>query len=117
LHAFPRIEPLLLFGRDRRPKNLTRHQDMVVIRDPRSDILWRHLPGVYEALESRLIRRADRVFCVRRSAVQRYREKTPGQATRFAFMPTWFDSSRFGPGTAEQRGSARQIGRASCRAR
>src|SRR5690606_26833190 len=40
---FHRIEPLLLCGRDRRPKNLTLHQDMVVIRDPRSDILWRHL--------------------------------------------------------------------------
>lgn len=105
---FHRIEPLLLFGRDRRPKNLTLHQDMVVIRDPRSDILWRHLPGVYEALESRLIRRADRVFCVRRSAVQRYREKTPAHAARFAFMPTWFDSSRFGPGTMEQRGIARR---------
>src|SRR5690606_37550282 len=52
---FHRIEPLALFGGDDRPKNLTLHQDMVVIRDPRSDILWRHAPWLYEALESRLI--------------------------------------------------------------
>ena len=104
---FHRIEPLLFFGRDARPKNLTLHQDMVVIRDPRSDILWRHLPWAYEALERRLIRRAERVFCVRRSAVQRYREREPRHAGRFAFMPTWFDSSRFGVGGPAERAAAR----------
>jgi glycosyltransferase involved in cell wall biosynthesis len=104
---FHRIEPLALFGGDPRPKNLTLHQDMVVIRDPRSDILWRHAPALYEAVESRLIRRADRVFCVRRSAVQRYQAREPRLAPRFAFMPTWFDSTRFGVGASDVRAAAR----------
>ena len=104
---FHRIEPLALFGGDARPKNLTLHQDMVVIRDPRSDILWRHAPRLYEALESRLIRRADRVFCVRRPAVERYRARLPQHAERFCFTPTWFDSSRFSVGSTHVRAAAR----------
>lgn len=111
---FHRIEPLLLFARDRRPKNVTLHQDMVVIRDPRSDIAWRHAPWAYEALEARLLRHADRVFCVRRSAVDRYRARWPQRADRFAFMPTWFDSGRFGVGSDSQRTEARQALRAQC---
>lgn len=104
---FHRIEPLALFGSDARPKNLTLHQDMVVIRDPRSDIMWRHAPRVYEALEGRLLRRADRVFCVRRPAVERYRARMPQQASRFSFTPTWFDSHRFSLGSAHVRAAAR----------
>lgn len=104
---FHRIEPLALFGGDPRPKNLTLHQDMVVIRDPRSDILWRHAPWLYEALESRLVPRANRVFCVRRPAVDRYRERLPQHAGRFTFTPTWFDSTRFSVGAPNVRAAAR----------
>lgn len=105
---FHRIEPLALYRRDRRPMNLTLHQDMVVIRDPRSDILWRHAPWAYEALEKRLILCADRVFCVRRPAVDRYRQRFPAEAGRFHFTPTWFDSSRFSTGDPAQRIQARK---------
>jgi glycosyltransferase involved in cell wall biosynthesis len=105
---FHRIEPLALFGSDPRPINLTLHQDMVVIRDPRSDIMWRHAPWLYEALEARLIRRAQRVFCVRRTAVERYRARLPKEADRFTFTPTWFDSNRFAVGDAAARQAARE---------
>ena len=94
---FHRIEPLLLFRSDERPKNLYMHQDMVVIRDPRSDILWRHAPWLYEWCEARLLKRVDRIFCVRRSAVDRYRKQMPERADRFQFTPTWVDSAQFYP--------------------
>lgn len=101
---FHRIEPLLLFGSDPRPKNLLMHQDMSVVRDKNSDILWRHAPGVYEYVERRLLRRTDRVYCVRQSAVDRYRATYPEIAARIHFIPTWVDTDVFrpcsGPGEA-----------------
>jgi len=101
---FHRIEPLLLFGADTRPKNLLIHQDMSVVRDKNSDILWRHAPGVYEYFERRLLRQTERVFCVRQSAVDRYRATYPEIAGRIDFIPTWVDTDVFhpsaGPGEA-----------------
>lgn len=105
---FHRIEPLLLLGGDRRPKNLTLHLDMVAVRDPASDILWRHMPRLYERLESHLMRRADRVYCVRRTAVDRYRSQLPERADAISFLPTWYDSSRFSIGSHAERGDARR---------
>jgi glycosyltransferase involved in cell wall biosynthesis len=94
---FHRIEPLCLFLRDRRPHNLFMHQDMSVIRDPSSDILWRHAPWMYETLESKLIQRLETVFAVRRSAVERYQALYPQRRERFRFIPTWVDTSIFKP--------------------
>ncbi len=92
---FHRIEPRLLLGSDPRPKNLLMHQDMSVVRDKNSDILWRHAPGIYEFAERRLLNRTDRVFCVRQSAVDRYRAAYPEIAARIHFIPTWVDTEVF----------------------
>jgi glycosyltransferase involved in cell wall biosynthesis len=94
---FHRIEPLILLGADPRPKNLLMHQDMSAVRDKNSDILWRHAPGVYEYAERRLLNRTDRVFCVRQSAVDRYRAAYPEIAERIEFIPTWVDTEVFHP--------------------
>lgn len=94
---FHRLEPTVLFLRDRRPKNVLLHQDMSVIRDPNSDILWRHMPAVYEFLESRLFARLDIIATVRQSAVERYSRMYPALASRFVFTPTWVDTSIFTP--------------------
>jgi glycosyltransferase involved in cell wall biosynthesis len=113
---FHRIEPLLLLGADPRPKNLLMHQDMSVVRDKNSDILWRHAPGVYEYIERRLLRRTDRVYCVRKSAVDRYRATYPEIASRIQFIPTWVDTEVFRPAATTAEASAvreehrRQIG-------
>jgi glycosyltransferase involved in cell wall biosynthesis len=94
---FHRIEPLTLFRRDRRPKNVMIHQDMAVIRDKDCDIGWRHAPWLYERMERSLLPHADRVYCVRRSAVDRYRKLYPEIADRFSFIPTWVDTEVFRP--------------------
>lgn len=94
---FHRIEPLILFGRDPRPKNLLLHQDMSVVRDRNSDIMWRHAPGTYEYFERRLLRRTERVYCVRQSAVDRYRLAYPELGERIHFIPTWVDTEVFQP--------------------
>lgn len=94
---FHRIEALALFTNDARPKNVMIHQDMEVIRNENSDIGWRYAPWLYEIIESRLLKGANHVFCVRRSAVDRYRRMHPAIADRFSFLPTWFDANVFHP--------------------
>jgi glycosyltransferase involved in cell wall biosynthesis len=100
---FHRIEPSFLFAADPRPKNILLHQDMSVIRDANSDILWRHAPWAYEWLERRAFSRMWSIFAVRQSAVQRYRRRYPQFADRFAFIPTWVDSSVFGPSPSDSK--------------
>jgi glycosyltransferase involved in cell wall biosynthesis len=100
---FHRIEPSFLFSADPRPKNVLLHQDMSVIRDANSDILWRHAPWLYEWLERRAFSRMRKIFAVRQSAVQRYRQRYPEFAHRFAFIPTWVDSTVFVPSPSDSR--------------
>lgn len=98
---FHRIEPLLLFRRDGRPKNLIVHADSSVLRQKNCDIMWKHWPGLYEAIERRAFPLLDRIFAVRRSAVERYSRIYPPIADRFAFLPTWMDSELFRPPASE----------------
>jgi len=109
---FHRIEPSFLFSDDPRPKNLLLHQDMSVIRDANSDILWRHAPWLYEWLERRAFSQMRKIFAVRQSAVQRYRRLYPEFADRFAFIPTWVDSTVFVPSPSD---SSRTLTRAALR--
>jgi glycosyltransferase involved in cell wall biosynthesis len=105
---FHRIEPVSLFTRDARPKNLFLHQDMTVIRDPNSDIMWRHAPWLYEAIERRLMSSVEVVLCVRRSAIERYARAQPRAARKFHFVPTWVDGAFFKPcESVEQRAAIR----------
>jgi glycosyltransferase involved in cell wall biosynthesis len=104
---FHRIEPLLLFAGDQRPKNVVLHQDMGVLRNEQSDILWRHAPWLYERIEHRLLQNVSRVFAVRESAVQRYRQEFPQSAHRFQFIPTWFDTEIFRPASAAASAASR----------
>jgi glycosyltransferase involved in cell wall biosynthesis len=95
---FHRIEPLALFRNDPRPKNVMIHQDMsAVLRDKNCDIGWRHAPRLYERMERWLLPLADRVFCVRQSAIERYRTTYAAFADHFEFIPTWVDSKVFYP--------------------
>lgn len=94
---FHRVEPALIFGRDKRPMNLLLHQDMSVLRSGKSDIMWRHAPWAYELLERRVLPGLSSVFTVRQSAVSRYQNLFPSMADKFSFIPTWVDTSRFKP--------------------
>jgi glycosyltransferase involved in cell wall biosynthesis len=103
---FHRIDPGWLFRRDGRPKNFVIHNDMTILRDPNCDIMWRHAPWLYEAIEGRLLANARHVFTVRRSAVERYGAMYPALASRISFLPTWFDSTIFVPPVDLQERSA-----------
>jgi glycosyltransferase involved in cell wall biosynthesis len=94
---FHRIEPLLLFRADRRPKNIIVHQDMSVLREKNCDIMWRHAPWLYEWIERRLFSSLNHIFAVRQSAVDRYGKMYPELAARISFLPTWVDNTTFTP--------------------
>lgn len=96
---FHRIDPAWLFRHDPRPRNFVIHQDMTILRDRNCDIMWRHAPWLYEALERTILGQARHVFTVRRSAVERYSAMYPGLASRLSFLPTWFDPTIFLPPT------------------
>lgn len=103
---FHRIEPVWLFKRDPRPKNVVLHQDMTVIRDRSSDIMWRHAPWLYEAMEHGLLAAVRQVLSVRQSAVERYARLYPDLAAKFSFIPTWVDTAVFRSLTRDQSKSA-----------
>jgi glycosyltransferase involved in cell wall biosynthesis len=107
---FHRIEPAILFRNDPRPKNILLHQDMSILRSGSSDIMWRYAPWLYESIERRSFREMKRIFAVRQTAVLRYARIYPEIAARFAFMPTWVDTTVFYP---ERSNGARDLARAS----
>lgn len=94
---FHRVEPVLMWSRDQRPKNLFFHQDPGFVRLAASDNLWRHLPSAYERLERAAVRQLRTAWCVRESGVQRLRERYPAFASQIRFVPTWVDSELFHP--------------------
>lgn len=102
-----RLEPVALLPREV-PISAVLHQDSEVLRQRGSDIRWRHLPGLYFALERRLIRRPRTVFSVFEAAARGLRSRYPEIAERVRFTPTWLDSDRFRAPAAAQREIARR---------
>lgn len=92
-----RVEPLLIFKGDARPKNAFFHQDMSILHNKNADIRWRAMPGAYFWLEDRLIPMLDSGFCVREAGVQTLRQRFPAWASDVHFVPTWVDVEVFHP--------------------
>lgn len=104
---FHRLEPALLFARDRRAKNAFIHQNMQELKNRKSDILWSRLPGLYYRLEDWLLPKFSSVYVVREDAVAWYRERFPRIAGQFRFTPTWADPDVFKLPTATELAEAK----------
>lgn len=92
---FHRIEPVILFLADSRPKNSFFHQDMAVIRTDKADIVWRHMPKVYFSIERRVVNALSSAWCVRQEGVEAMRKRYPTQSESIRFVPTWVDTTVF----------------------
>ncbi|MGR8931847.1 MAG: glycosyltransferase, partial [Gammaproteobacteria bacterium] len=101
-----RIEHLLIRYKDK-PFSLFLHQNMAVLNNAKSDILWSAAPKLYRYLEKRLFMRPGNVFCVREDAVGDYRRIFPDKAKKFHFQPTWMDEMIFYPVPIEERQESR----------
>jgi glycosyltransferase involved in cell wall biosynthesis len=97
LFEFHRIEPLLLFAWDPRPKNAFFHTNMESVRDSSTDMLWKHAPNVYEAIERFAISRLSSLWSVRTDAVAIMRARYPAKTDTINFIPTWVDTEVFSP--------------------
>lgn len=109
-----RIEPLLLFRNDRRPKNAFFHNDRTIVRTAKTDIRWRNFPGAYFWLERRLVRQLSSAFCVHREGVRVLRDDFPSLADQINFVPTWVDTEVFHPAESPE---ARDLARSKLRTR
>jgi glycosyltransferase involved in cell wall biosynthesis len=104
---FHRIEPLLRFRKDPRPKTAVLHQNMMSLYDKQADIRWSSLPKLYFWLENKLVPNLQSIFCVRADAAEDYRSRFPDLAESCRFQPTWADPQQFHPPSAEQRRDSR----------
>jgi glycosyltransferase involved in cell wall biosynthesis len=108
VYEFHRVEPALLYLRDRRPKNAFFHTDMAVIRtEKKADILWRRLPNAYFALEKKVMRTMSSAWCVREQGAASLRARYPFLADSIRFTPTWVDAEVFFPYSSTARGGTR----------
>lgn len=108
VYEFHRVEPALLYLNDARPKNAFFHQDMAVIRsESKADILWRHLPAIYFALETRVVRSLTSAWCVREQGAESLRKRYPFLADHIHYTPTWVDQEVFFPLPEDERRKAR----------
>ncbi len=97
VHEFHRLEPALMFTRSAVPATAVFHQNMDVIRGEGSDIRWKHLPGLYFAVERFGLKHLSCVFVVQEQGKRVYQARYPGLADRFRFTPTWMDPEIFHP--------------------
>lgn len=105
---FHRVEPVLLYLFDKRPKNAFVHQNMQILENASADILWSKFPRLYYRLEKFIYHRIASVFAVREDAVNWYRSRFPDIADRFQFIPTWMDPEIFYIPTINQKNSVSQ---------
>lgn len=105
---FHRVEPGFLFLRDSRPKNAFFHQDMGVIRNNKSDILWSYLPKLYFWVESTIVASLSSLWCVREEGVLAMRQRYPEKSRNINFIPTWVDVKKFYPSKKSDLVSGRQ---------
>jgi len=105
---FHRLEPMLVYLFDSRAKTAFVHQNMQVLNNPGSDIIWSKFPSLYFKIEDFLIRRLSKVYSVREDAVEMYKNKHPDIKDRFEFVPTWMDPDIFHPVDEESTKKMRQ---------
>ena len=92
--SFIELGRALLFHWDSSPSNAFFHQNMNVLRNPNSDIRWKHLPAAYFKLEDMIMPRFGSIFCVKEDAVVAYRERFRSASRDFTlFQRGWIQRS------------------------
>jgi glycosyltransferase involved in cell wall biosynthesis len=100
---FHRIEPVLNFLRDSRPKTAVMHLSPKALAARGSSFRWRHAPGLYRWAEARILPKLDSLLLVHGDARELYEKRFPALAARIQHLPTFVDSTSFDLPTADQR--------------
>jgi glycosyltransferase involved in cell wall biosynthesis len=97
IFEFHRIEPMLPFYNDPRPKSAFFHQEMTKLGSKNSDIKWRYFPKAYLWLEDFLIPRLSSGYCVRQEGVRILQNRFPDLRSPIRYISTWVDTEVFSP--------------------
>ncbi len=105
---FHRVEPILRFWSDSRPKTAVMHQNMQSLYDKRSGVRWSSVPSLYFRLEDRLVPKLNSAFCVSQDAVEHYQSRYANLAASCHFQPTWADPRQFSPPSTTRKRELRE---------
>ena len=105
---FHRVEHSIPFKRCPNRKFLIVHGHMKDLYNPCSEVRWHRFPWLYFKLEAALIPHINRIFAVRRDAVEFYKKRYPDAAACFGFLPTWVDEDLFYPLSENHREHGRK---------
>lgn len=94
---FNRIETAIPFIFGNNKKFLTIHGHSRDHYNPHSEVKWNKMPGLYFLLERLLIHKFEKIYIVRKDAVNHYLKKYKRIAGRVEFLPTWVDKEVFYP--------------------
>ena len=78
------------------------------IGSPQSESRWSRAPRLFQFVESRTLRRMDRVFCVNGAVGADYRARFPAMRDRIFHLPTWADEELFTPAERAERSELRE---------
>ncbi|HQH72880.1 MAG TPA: glycosyltransferase [bacterium] len=105
--VYHRIEPLYLSPSPARANILFIHGHPREITGPTSEVRWRHVPRLYQAVEARAIRRADRIFVISRAGTAWLQERYPEKKDCISFLETWYNDAVFQLAAEGERERAR----------
>lgn len=105
--VYHRVEPLAFSTLPARANILFSHGHPREITGPTSEVRWRHVPRLYQAVESRAIHRADRIFVISRTGTEWLRERYPEKKDSIAFLATWYNDDVFWLASEGERERAR----------
>lgn len=95
---FNRIEPAVLFKKEKSPRFVIIHNDIQQqIEKGKSEVLWSRFPWLYFAFEKFLFASLDHICTVSKNSLEFYQSKYPDQREKFSFLPTWVDPDVFYP--------------------
>lgn len=95
---FNRIEPLILFKKNKSPKIAIIHNDILEqIFKKESEVLWSKFSNVYLIFERYIFNYLDHIYTVSKRTLEFYLKNYVKQKNRFSFLPTWVDTDMFYP--------------------
>lgn len=105
--VYHRVEPLVFSTLPARANVLFIHGHPQEITSPASEVRWRHVPRLYQAVEARAIRQADRIFVISQTGTGWLRKRYPEKKGHIAFLATWYNDDVFRLAAEGERERAR----------
>ncbi len=94
---FNRIEPAIVFRKNKYPKIAVIHSDTQKTLQKGSEVFWRNFPQLYFIFEKIIFNSLDYIYTVSKNTLKFYQLKYSKQKNKFSLLPTWVDTEIFFP--------------------